>query len=158
MIDPPAQPDAPSALGAVRPVAQSSPEGDSRHPRLGGNASAVLATLRAAHSHPTAAELYDDVRRLHPRLGRATVYRALAALEAAGLAVEVWRDAVGRHYDARTDLHDHAICVVCGRVCDVARPPAPLPAAYAAAAEASGHEVTGYEVRYYGRCPTCRRP
>lgn len=124
-------------------------------PRLGPHAQAVLATLRAAQRHPTAAALYDDVRRQHPRLGRATVYRALAALESAGLVVEVWRDALGRHYDARTDPHDHAVCVVCGRVADVERPSAPLPDAYIAAVTAGGYEVAGYEVRYLVRCPAC---
>jgi Fur family ferric uptake transcriptional regulator/Fur family peroxide stress response transcriptional regulator len=124
--------------------------------RLGPHAGAVLAALRATPHHPTAAALYDDVRRRHPRLGRATVYRALAALEAAGLVVEVWRDALGRHYDARTDPHDHAACMVCGRVADVERPPAPLPDAYTAAAAAGGHEVASYEVRYLVRCAACR--
>jgi Fur family peroxide stress response transcriptional regulator len=123
--------------------------------RLGPQARAVLAALHAAQRHSTAAELYDDIRRQHPRLGRATVYRALAALESAGLVVEVWRDALGRHYDARTDPHDHAVCIVCGRVADVERPSAPLPDAYTAGAAAGGDEVAGYEVRYLVRCAAC---
>jgi Fe2+ or Zn2+ uptake regulation protein len=125
-------------------------------PSLSAHARAVLDTLRAAHHHPTAAELYDDVRRAHPRLGRATVYRALAALEAAGLVAEVWRDALGRHYDARTDAHDHAVCDACGRVFDVERPPLALPPEYVEAAGAHGHAVRGYAIRYYGVCAACR--
>jgi Fur family ferric uptake transcriptional regulator/Fur family peroxide stress response transcriptional regulator len=121
------------------------------------NRRAVLEALRAASDHPTAAEIYDRLRTSHPRLGRATVYRALASLEAAGLVVEVWRDTYGRHYDARVERHDHAVCVGCGRAVDVERPPAALPAAYQAAADASGYTLASYEVRYYGRCPACRQ-
>lgn len=124
--------------------------------RLSAHARAVLEILRAARQHPTAAELYEDARRAHPRLGQATVYRALAALEAAGLAVEVWRDALGRHYDARTEAHDHLICTRCGGVSDVERPAAALPAAFTGAAEQCGGQVASYEVRYYGVCAACR--
>ncbi len=123
---------------------------------LSAHARAVLETLRAARHHPTAAELYEDVRRAHPRLGQATVYRALAALETAGLAVEVWRDELGRHYDARTDVHDHLVCTCCGRVSDVERPAAALPEEFIEAAAQRGHRVAGYEVRYYGMCADCR--
>jgi Fur family ferric uptake transcriptional regulator/Fur family peroxide stress response transcriptional regulator len=116
----------------------------------------VLAALRAATNHPTAAEVYDLMRPEHPRLGRATVYRALAALAAAGLAVEVARDALGRHYDARTTPHDHAVCTICGALLDVDRPSRALPDDFLAAAIARGHEVQGFAVRYYGRCAACR--
>jgi Fe2+ or Zn2+ uptake regulation protein len=120
---------------------------------------AVLAALRATTTHPTAAELYDAVRLTHPRIGRATVYRALQRLEAAGLAAEVARDSFGRHYDARVDRHDHAVCCACGRVLDVLTP-ATLPDAVLAplvqAARAHGIAVTSYEIRLYGRCAACR--
>lgn len=123
---------------------------------LGAHALAVLETLRGTPQHPTAACLYDDVRRQHPRLGRATVYRALAALEAAGLVVEAWRDGVGRHYDARTDPHDHAICVACGAVTDIDRPADRLPSGYIHAAERSGFTIRRFEVRYHGLCSACQ--
>jgi Fur family transcriptional regulator, peroxide stress response regulator len=142
----------------ARPPATADEERDEARveERVGAHARAVLETLRASRQHPTAAELFDDVRRAYPRLGQATVYRALAALEAAGLVVEAWRDETGRHYDARTDAHDHAVCTVCGRVSDVERPPVALPPDYTAAAARSGHDVTSYEVRYYGVCADCR--
>lgn len=123
--------------------------------RLGVHARAVLAALRAMPHHPTAAALYDEVRRTHPRLGRATIYRALSALEVAGLVAVAGRDALGCHYDARTAPHDHVICVVCGRIEDIERSPADPPQGYASAA-ASGYALAGYEVRYYGRCPDCQ--
>src|SRR6185312_6643120 len=74
--------------------------------RLGRHDQIILACLRERQTHPTAAEVYAAVRRRHPQIGQATVYRALARLVAVGLVAEVGRDALGRHYDARTDRHD----------------------------------------------------
>lgn len=131
---------------------------------LGRHDSAVLDALRATAAHPTAAQVYDAVRTRYPRIGQATVYRALTRLLAAGLVVDVGRDALGRHYDARTERHDHAICVACGRVCDLPTQPASLaPASLApevlapltVAARQVGMRVTSYEVRLYGVCAAC---
>lgn len=122
---------------------------------------AVLAALREAACHPTAAQLYEAVRLRYPSMGRATVYRALQRLEAAGLAVEAGRDSLGRHYDARTERHDHAICTRCGRVLDLDSAPADaLPAALLAVlaerARAVGMAMKTYEIRLYGRCAACQ--
>jgi Fe2+ or Zn2+ uptake regulation protein len=120
---------------------------------------AVLAALREIASHPTAGEVYDAVRRRYPHVGRATVYRALQRLVAAGLAVEVGRDSLGRHYDARTDRHDHAICTGCGRVLDILPEddlPEDLLAELTRLAQDAGVAVDTYEIRLYGRCAACR--
>jgi Fe2+ or Zn2+ uptake regulation protein len=128
-------------------------------PALPPHDAAVLAALSDLRTHPTAAELYDAVRRRYPRIGRATVYRALRRLEAAGLAVEVTRDSFGRHYDARTDRHDHAVCTRCGRVLDLAHGvnlPHKLMAQLEAIAYEAGVTVASYELRLYGLCAGCR--
>lgn len=132
---------------------QADTDGLGRHDR------AVLDALRATTAHPTAAQLYGTVRARFPRVGQATVYRALARLLAAGLVVDVGRDALGRHYDARTDRHDHAICAACGWVCDLPAQANSLPpevlAPLIAAGRQVGMRVTSYEVRLYGLCATC---
>jgi Fe2+ or Zn2+ uptake regulation protein len=73
----------------------------------------------------------------------------------------VGRDALGRHYDARTDRHDHAVCVACGRVLDLPSASETLPpttfAALAEAAHWAGLDATTYEIRLYGRCAECAR-
>jgi Fe2+ or Zn2+ uptake regulation protein len=120
---------------------------------------AVLAALRETTRHPTASELYDAVRRRYPHMGRATIYRALQRLEAAGLAIEVGRDSFGRHYDARTARHDHAVCTQCGRVHDILPDddlPPDLLAGLTTLARAAGVAVDTYEIRLYGRCTACQ--
>lgn len=127
--------------------------------RLRRHDDAVLQALRDARTHPTAAALYDEVRQAHPRIGRATVYRALQRLEAAGLAVEVGRDNFGRHYDARVERHDHAVCSMCGKVIDllnVRSLPDETLAPLREIARQAGFNAGTYEIRLYGRCATCR--
>jgi Fe2+ or Zn2+ uptake regulation protein len=45
----------------------------------------VLDEVQQAHSHPTAGEVYELVRRRLPRISLATVYRSLEALAGQGL-------------------------------------------------------------------------
>lgn len=150
--------------GGTRGVAISAApiDGDTRS--LGRHDRAVLDALRATTRHPTAAQVYDEVRARYPRVGQATVYRALTRLLAAGLVVDVGRDALGRHYDARTDRHDHAICTACGRVFDLPAGtqgaeggslPTEVLAPLAEAARRAGVRPVSYEVRLYGLCAAC---
>lgn len=121
----------------------------------------VLEALQSTTRHPTAIELYDMVHQKYPRMGRATVYRALQRLEDAGLALAVGRDTRGRHYDAHVARHDHAVCSVCGQIFDLPSPGASLPpdalAPFYQAARAVGVEPESWEMRIHGRCANCRK-
>ena len=76
---------------------------------LNANARAVLETLRASAHHPTAQEVYDEVRHARPRIGLATVYRILHKLAEQGV-IKVWGyGSESARYDACTHRHDHAI-------------------------------------------------
>lgn len=128
--------------------------------RAPDNETLVLEALRATDQHPTAGDLYDAVRLRQPRIGRATIYRALQRLEASGLAVEVARDSFGRRYDARVERHDHCVCSRCGRVLDVTLPttvPAATFAQLAEIAARSGFAASKFELRLHGRCADCQR-
>lgn len=123
------------------------------------NETLVLESLRATDQHPTAGELYNAVRLRQPRIGLATVYRALQRLEAAGLAVEVARDSLGRRYDARVERHDHCVCSGCGRFFDVALPPIIPNTTFDQLVEIaarSGFTASAFEIRLYGHCAECQ--
>src|SRR3954451_24263204 len=79
--------------------------------------------LGSSHDHPTAAEVYDRVRRVHPGIGAATVYRSLALLVETGQALELsLADGASARYDGNVGRHDHVVCVGCGRAVDVETP------------------------------------
>lgn len=103
----------------------------------------------------TVDELVEAARLRTRGLGTATVYRAVAALEANG-----WLERVGTRGDSALYLrcpesdrhHHHMICERCGRVQATECPVIP-----AAVAETSsdGFLITRHEVALYGLCAQC---
>ena len=123
---------------------------------LNANARAVLETLRASASHPTAQEVYDEVRQTRPRIGLATVYRILRQLADQGV-IKVWGyGSECARYDARTHRHDHAFCTECGALLDLPVEVELSREALEKAAHATGIEMGSHEVRIYGRCQSCQ--
>ncbi len=121
---------------------------------LNANAQAVLDVLRADMHHPTAQELYEQVRHVRPHIGMATVYRILHQLKEQGMIREIGRDLECR-YDADTGHHDHAICTQCGALLDVPADVRIPQEQLLRAAQSAGMELSDYEVRLYGRCRQC---
>ena len=115
----------------------------------------ILDVVRATDTHPTAAFVYQRVRRRLPRVSLATVYRNLRMLAAEGFLAER-ADAAGMRFDGNTGRHDHFTCLWCGRIYDVpARAERPARRRFPAR---TGFEVLDHRTEYYGRCGTCRRP
>lgn len=124
---------------------------------LNANARAVLEVLRENRRHPTAQEVYDEVRRIRPGIGLATVYRILRQLAEQGM-IKVWGYGSERaHYDASTQRHDHACCTECGTMLDVSLEIHMSHAELEKAAQAVGIEMGSHEVRIYGCCQNCQK-
>ena len=114
----------------------------------------VLDAVRARRDHPSADDIYLDVRTVDSKLGRGTVYRNLNILSEAGEITHVRVPGADR-YDSRTDLHYHLICSGCGAVSDVAVP-------YRddldqEISETTGFQITRHRTIFEGLCPQCRR-
>ena len=115
---------------------------------------AVLCAVRAlGDKHPTAAEVYAQVRQVEPGLSLATVYRALDALVAQSA---IGRDFVGNvaRYDVSATPHHHVVCRVCGTVSDMN---APLPPATVRRlqAAATGFTLALDAIQFAGVCADC---
>ena len=123
--------------------------------RLTAQRRAVLEVLRAAHDHPTAAEVYDRVRVIVPGIGAATVYRALGLLVSAGYALELsLGNGAAARYDANVGRHDHAVCGCCGRAVDIDLPISVE--TVEALSRSTGFVITGYDLQFRGLCPSCQ--
>jgi Fe2+ or Zn2+ uptake regulation protein len=82
---------------------------------------AVYDCLCAYH-HPTAEEIYAVVRRKLPKISLATVYKALEALVASGIAVKLTSGDGPCRYDCRTEAHYHLHCLKTHRIEDLDTP------------------------------------
>src|SRR6266511_2431327 len=79
----------------------------------------ILDVVRATDAHPTAAFVYQRVRRRLPRVSLATVHRNLRMLAAEGF-LAARDDAGGMLFDGNAAPHDHFSCLAGGHVVDPA--------------------------------------
>jgi Fur family ferric uptake transcriptional regulator len=113
----------------------------------------VAAALPGAF---TIDELATALRRRRVRAGKATVYRAVAALEASG-----WLERVGGRGGSalfarcsRTGRHHHhVVCGDCGRVVAIRCPGV---AKTTRSGQRAGFLITRHEVTLHGLCAECR--
>ncbi len=117
---------------------------------------AVYGFLRSVESHPSAEDVYQAVRTRVPRISLATVYKALEALEQAGLANKLTYGDGSARYDCREEEHYHLRDVETGAVEDLPTRFDPellakLDPELAQRLSQRGIEVTGYRLEVLGR-------
>jgi Fur family transcriptional regulator, ferric uptake regulator len=125
--------------------------------RLPANHRVVLDVVREGGpgTHLGAHDVMVRARRIQPRLGLATVHRALTRLTQLGLVSKV--DVPGMAsatYEPAASQHAHFACTVCGAVSDVdyALPKRTL----GEIGGRHGIEITGEALTLFGRCADCR--
>jgi Fur family peroxide stress response transcriptional regulator len=123
---------------------------------LNANAQAVLDVVRSTQTHPTALEVYTQVRRQRPHIGLASVYRILHQLVKRGEILELSSGDEGSRYDGHIVRHDHAICRSCGALLDIPVAVAISQEALREAADTIGLLLESHEVRLYGYCTSCQ--
>ena len=80
---------------------------------------AVISSVFSKDEHFTAEELYERVRKKHPDVSRATVYRTLLLLVEADLLRAIDLGENQTTYDPNfhdKPSHNHLLCIDCGRV------------------------------------------
>ena len=113
--------------------------------------SAIQAALQSSERPLTPPEILSEAQRNEPRLGIATVYRALRdGIEAGSIrSVEVPGGAT--HYErADHGHHHHFHCTRCGKVYEVHGCPGDL-----AKLAPAGFRVEGHEITLSGVCAEC---
>ena len=115
----------------------------------------VLEAVNRLRCHATADQIYDEIRKDHPSISRATVYRNLNLLAEMG-QVRRWEiPGSADCFDHICANHCHVKCAVCGRLFDVDMD-------FVSGLEQGirddhGFAFTGYDILFHGVCPACRR-
>jgi Fur family transcriptional regulator, ferric uptake regulator len=117
---------------------------------------AVADALAAFGRQTSAQDLYQRLHRSDPSIGRATVFRTLESLVAAGVARRLELDGHVYGYVAcRVEHHHHLACDRCGRVEEIdeayIRPVAERVAVNL------GFRIDDARVDFYGLCASCAR-
>ncbi len=80
---------------------------------------AIMAYLKSRTDHPSAEQIYENVKLEIPNISLGTVYRNLTLLNDLG---EIRLISVGTgadHFDANAAPHDHFVCRRCQRIMDL---------------------------------------
>ncbi len=113
---------------------------------------AILRNLLMRYDHPTAEEIYFDVKKEIPSISLATVYRNLKLLEGEGLILKIPTSDSDR-YDGHTHSHYHFTCLDCSKVLDLDLKGDTdinlLPKGF-------DGTVTAHTLMYYGFCSKCK--
>ena len=78
----------------------------------------ILAAVTELQRHPTAEQVFMEMKKEHPSIAIGTVYKHLNTLTEEGLLHRITESGSPDRYD-RTERHDHLICSRCGKIADV---------------------------------------
>lgn len=79
----------------------------------------ILRFLEGNTSHPTAEDIYREIKKKYGMVSFATVYNTLQTLKERGELLEVTIDPERKHFDPNSTPHHHIICGSCGKIEDV---------------------------------------
>ena len=113
----------------------------------------IYDVLMSRRDHPSASDVYLQVKDAMPTISLATVYNCLEAMTQSGLIRQVNLDRESSRYCANLSDHAHFCCQTCGQVSDV-----PLDDAQPLSETITlpqGAEVTRLELTLRGTCSQC---
>ena len=124
--------------------------------RLTGPRRALASVMAGIDGPFTAARVVDEARDRGLRVGRATVFRTIDALERAG-AIERLDLPNGEHaYVACAPAHHHhVVCSACGRTAEVVD--GDLAALVGEIGRRTGYRIEEHRLELFGLCPACVR-
>jgi Fur family peroxide stress response transcriptional regulator len=79
---------------------------------------AICKLLLSSKDHPSADQIYQEVKKQYPTISLATVYFTLDLLKDLGLVQELGFSDRSSRYDPNTSPHINVICPKCGKVYD----------------------------------------
>jgi Fur family transcriptional regulator, ferric uptake regulator len=116
----------------------------------------ILDVFLSIDKHLTTDELYRIVKKRHPRIGCATVYRTLKLFSRCGLCRELkFEDGTSRYEHLYAHPHhDHIICTTCGRFIEVIDPD--IERLQDKLFKLHGFHPQRHKMELYGVCQRCK--
>jgi len=114
----------------------------------------ILKVLRNTKSHPTADQIYDEVRKDIPNISKGTIYRNLQVLQQDGVISVLNINGTQSRYEAKQENHYHFRCERCGRVFDLDEPV--IYELDDRVAKKTGFKVSHHQMEFRGLCKECQ--
>lgn len=120
--------------------------------RITSQRKAVVDYLVSTLEHPGAYKIFEEVKKVQPRLSLATVYNTLQVLTMNGL-IKMLTFRQENRFEANLAFHINLICTSCGRIQDLEAERHLSPEEVR---EKMGFEVMTYRMEYHGLCSECK--
>ena len=116
----------------------------------------ILDIFLKTEKHLTVEDLHERVRKKYPKIGLATVYRAMKVICDAGLARETnFGDGIRRfEHEYLHKHHHHLVCLKCGRVVEVIS--LEIEKAQQKAARKHHFTIVKDTMKIFGLCKNCK--
>lgn len=105
---------------------------------------AIFSLLAASDKHPDAPEIYHELKKQFPSLSLATVYKNLKQFASLGIIKELPLTGDTSRYDAKLEIHGHAVDIKTNHIYDLAIDPA-----WRWPEQIMGRKIKNIEVTYY---------
>ncbi len=116
---------------------------------------AILKILSNTISHPTADQIYDEVRKEIPNISKGTVYRNLQVLREGGFISELNLNGTLSRFEVKQESHYHFRCEKCRRVFDLDEPvDRELDEKIS---KQTGFRVSHHQTEFRGLCKDCQQ-
>ena len=115
----------------------------------------ILEELRRLDCHPTADELYEQVRKVLPRISLGTVYRNLEVLSETGHILKLELAGSQKRFDWDARNHYHIRCIRCDRIDNA--PLSLLGNLENEMKSETGYQVVGHRLEFFGLCKQCQQ-
>lgn len=116
---------------------------------------AIMTYLKSRTDHPSAEQIYENVKQTVPNISLGTVYRNLTLLNDLGEIRTVSAGTGADHFDANMMPHDHFICRSCHSIQDI--PHVSHKAVEILTEENFTGVVEESYTYYYGLCAACKQ-
>lgn len=115
---------------------------------------AVLAVIEHEGEHLNPSEILARARAIHPRVGRATVYRTLELLTQLNYIRPIYVGENGPTYIRAEGGHHHLVCSLCGKVVDFDQCVADQ--MVQELTDRFGFRIQSHLLEFYGLCIGCQ--
>ncbi len=113
----------------------------------------IYKYLLKHRTHPTAEEIFNDIKKKLPGMSFATTYNVLNKFVEKGIVKQL-QIGDSKRFDGFTEPHIHFVCIKCGKIEDVITPELKI---VEEKVKEKGWELKEASLYVFGICPDCRK-
>lgn len=117
---------------------------------------AIKEYLEHTHEHPTADNVYENIKKIYPNISLGTVYRNLSLLADIGEIKKISTPNGPDRFDADKKPHFHFTCTKCGYIEDIYTNEFKKSIIDQLKQGING-SIDGQEINFYGLCQNCMK-